>query len=118
MKHIPFLSIPHLQYDRLTEYYYKQIAHYANTVFVAQNELSKQVDFRMFGSYPAPCSKKTEEQKKKHAGWPKFVFGQYYDLGFLLYMEDVFEYSHSYIKFEQIRTAKDINKLLLEGQSL
>lgn len=115
MKNIAFLAVTDMRdHSKVTEAYYLRYWEYCKIVFVSESELSQEIKFRLMAVCPAAAAKIPKERLEKHAGCPKFVFGHYHDPDKLLLMDDFIQYNHSHLKFEEIRTARMINKELLE----
>ena len=81
-----------------------------NIVMVSKyniTEKSKEEWNRLImGSIPALASNNTKERLEKSAGNPQFVFGQYYESDKLFLIDDVMEWSHHRISWEEVRTVK------------
>jgi hypothetical protein len=81
-----------------------------NLIMVSKSEIVKKSKEErnnlIHGSIPALASNKTKEQLKKFAGTPQFAFGQYYESKNLFLVDDIMEWSHHRISWEEIRTAK------------
>ena len=112
LKSVPFLHVTHSlsPYDRLTEQKLSDPfwARYCHVVYVDNCDLKHKPDFRLMGECPALAHNMTEADMKKFTGFPRFCFGLYYDPKSLLLMDDVIEWSHHHLSFDQIRTAEDI----------
>lgn len=84
---------------------------YAEMVMCDTAEYNRRENSGMlFGTIPCQIANYTVEFKKKYGGFPKFCFGRYYRLHNLYLLTDVMEYNHSFLKFDEIRTAEDIIK--------
>lgn len=81
-----------------------------NMVMVSKSEIVKKSKEErnnlIFGSIPALASKNDKERLKKFAGNPQFAFGQYYECDKLFLIDDVMEWSHHRISWEEVRTVK------------
>lgn len=95
-----FISIPSQEYGKPTEDYFKEYAQYSKVVMVTDSALQED-SYRVLGTYPACLNKNATDWTE----YPKFVCGLYYSRDYLLLMEDVIEYCHGRLKFENIRSA-------------
>jgi len=121
IQYIPFVSVTEYgnHGGRVKESHYKKYGHYCQVVMVSRSDIEgfNKTGFRMFGIMPGtlgrPWTGDPEARRKdlrKFAGYPQFNFGMYYDLDYLLFMDDVIEYNHHQRKFEDIRSARDFVK--------
>lgn len=120
VKYIPFLYIQ-TQYfiwnSDKEEEFIKVLSQttYNKIYYVSKRELILPNDSnRIMCTLPSVASYRTEAELKKHAGFPKFNFGVFYELDKLYLVDDIIEYGDHRIKYNEIRTALDIRKSLLK----
>lgn len=115
MKNMSFLAVPDLRdYTKVDEAWYKRHWEYCNVVFVSILELSQEIRFRLMATCPAAAAKMPKEKIEKYAGHPRFMFGSYHNPDKLLLMDDFMDYNYHHLEFDKIRTARMINKELME----
>ena len=120
VKYIPFLYIQTTYFgwkQDKEEAFIKVISQttYNKVYYVSKRELILPNDSnRVMCILPSVASYRTEADLKKHAAFPKFNFGIFYELDKLYLVDDIIEYGYYRTKYNEIRTALDIRKSLLK----
>ncbi len=97
------------------ETYFKDYSwQYSNVVYVNIKELQdfneNKGSYRVMGTSPCVASLEPIERKKKmfHSmGKCQFNYGQYYDLRYLWFMDDIIAWSGHHLDFDKIRRGYD-----------
>lgn len=119
--YLTFLSVPEFfNHGKATEKQYEAHGHFSQIVMVCRADVEEftKTGYRIMAMFPGVLGDIdhgfTSDERRKHlkkfAGYPRFTFGQYYDLDCLLLMDDVMEYHNHRRDFDKIRSCRDLVK--------